>query len=144
MTDQAPWPFPKSRPETVAEEFPSLDDLLDDLPDITPTYTVSALQEALETYKVRMIHMHVPGTRGGCTVVYRPTNPNSPGCKTLEIAVAYTHPKDSYNKKMGAEIAASRWLGGNTVVIPARGKSVHETIHNLWNIFYYSIYGLKY
>jgi len=117
------WPFPTSKPDQVVYTHD---------PRTVP-------QMVAEDYGVRFVHLHLPGRPGGCTVAYAPTV-FTKNCKMLEIAVAYTHPRDNYSKKVGIQLATDRWLSGNTVVMPLRGKNVHETTNNLWNTFYYSVY----
>lgn len=118
------WPFPTSpKPEMK----------------INPTRQ-SSTQERAQALGVRFIHMHRVGHKGGCTVAYRPTTDNK-NCRVLEIAVAYTHPNDAYCKKEGIAIVSQRWLDGEVVMMPLRGKSVHETTSNLWHTFFYTVYG---
>lgn len=120
-----PWPFPTSpKPEMQ----------------LKPTHYTTPQQRAHDL-GVRFVHMHRESLPGGCTVAYRPTS-DTKNCKVLEIAVAYTHPNDTYCKKAGIAIAAQRWLDGEVVMMPLRGKTVHETTHKLWMTFYYVPYGL--
>lgn len=123
------WPFPKSMPDKVPQNFPQL------------PVSRNIADSIAEDFGVRFIHLYRPGRRGGCTLAYAPTV-NTKNCKTLEIAVAYVHPKDNYCKKTGVRLAAERWLEGATVIMPLRGKNVHETNHNLWHTFYFSVYSL--
>lgn len=122
-----PWPFPTHpKPEMRLNQVPRV---------------TTSPQERAQGLGVRFIHMHRESLPGGCTVAYRPTS-DTKNCKVLEIAVAYTHPNDTYCKKTGIAIAAQRWLDGEVVQMPLRGKTIHETTHKLWMTFYYIPYGL--
>lgn len=66
------------------------------------------------------------------TVAYRPVSERG---RMLEIALAYTHPKDQYCKRTGARLAAERFMDGKTVVMPLRGGSPEITYHNLASLF---------
>lgn len=67
------------------------------------------------------------------TVAYRPITENG---KMLEIAVAYTHPRDQYCKRTGARLAAERFLEGKTVVMPIRDKNPYKTYYKLATLFH--------
>ena len=53
----------------------------------------------------------------------------------LDLAVAYVHPKDQFNKKIGAMTAASRFLSGNYVTMPLRDKDNYVTYNNIVDAF---------
>lgn len=123
------WPFPTSKPDKVPDNFPLL------------KVKSTLIDRMIEDFGIRFIHLHVHGRKGGCTVAYAPTV-NTKNCKMLEIAVAYVHPNDTFCKKIGIEIAAERWADGSTIVMPLRGKNVHQTNYNLWHTFYHTVYGI--
>jgi hypothetical protein len=124
MTNES-WPFPVSKPDPKPE-------LIDIIGDYSTTEDATAVG-------VRFAHLFEPGRKGGCTVAYRPVS-FAKNSKMLEIALAYTHPRDQYVRKTGAELAAQRWLDGQTVTMPLRGRDNHETQYNLWRAFYNSVY----
>ena len=107
------WPFPKGAVTEISEP--------------NEPVTLTATKE-----RIKFVHFDYGDTV--CTVAYRPCNFKK-GLKMLEIAVAYKHPKDQYNKKIGARTAAQRFLDGRTVCMPLRGKSNEETYWNLYHAF---------
>jgi hypothetical protein len=86
--------------------------------------------------------MHLRGWKTSCTVAYRPLQ-NDPHSQVLEIAVTYKHSKDQYNRKVGSTIAAKRFLEGNTITMPIRGKTNHETLLNIRQVFLESVEDIK-
>lgn len=107
------WPFPTgSSFEEISKPEP---------------VTLTATKEG-----IKFIHFDEKGV--ACTVAYRPCNPTK-GLKMLEVAVSYKHPKDQYNRKIGAQTAAQRFLDGHTVCVPLRGKSNEKTYWNLYHAF---------
>ena len=124
------WPFPTSKPVEVVEAFPNHESHM-----VRDT-------ELATMHGVRFSHLFEPNVKGGCTVAYKPLS-DYRGSRMLECAVAYTHPKDTYCRKVGAELAAGRWLDGKTIVVPLRGKTNHETQYNIWRMFYESVFPQK-
>lgn len=87
--------------------------------------------------------MHLQGDNVSCTVAYRPLSKNS-NSHVLELAVTYKHKNDQYNRKLGAELAAQRFLNGNTIIMPIRGRDSVETMRNISSIFLYSVEDMRY
>lgn len=82
--------------------------------------------------------LHLQGKEVSCTVAYRPVV-KYPKSKMLEISVAYKHPKDQFNKKIGCNLAAERFLNKETITLPIRGKNNAETLQNIAEIFLDSV-----
>ena len=97
------------------------------------TQPLNIVQEA-EKAGVRFIHCHAQGVKGGVTIAYRHTSPDYNG-KMVEVAVAYCSPEDKFVKKVGAALAANRFMCGQTITVPAGRRSVHTTIENLRFMF---------
>ncbi len=76
--------------------------------------------------------IHVQYLQRRCTIAYRPVKHNG---TMLDLAVAYVHPKDQFNKKIGAMTAASRFLSGNYVTMPLRDKDNYVTYNNIVDAF---------
>ena len=126
------WPFPTSKPDDNGTRL-NLDSL---------TVTIKTATQEANDLGVRFAHLFVAGKKGGCTVAYAPTS-DYRGSKMLDIAVAYTHPNDQYTRKVGAELAAERWLAGQAIQMPLRGRDNHQTQYNLWRAFYEPVYNTR-
>jgi hypothetical protein len=130
------WPFPTVMTEkvmdtinTIKDEwvFPKSKSFIQEIAEATEPVTLTATKE-----RIKFIHFNEDDVV--CTVAYRPCN-FTKGLKMLEVAVSYKHPKDQYNKKIGARNAAQRFLEGRTVCVPLRGKTNDETYWNLYHAF---------
>lgn len=109
------WPFPMSNPDGDAGE------------------PLSATQRAAK-FGVRFAHLTDEYGSHVCTVAYRPTTSNK-NCRMMEVSVAYKHPKDTYVRKAGAELAAQRMLNGESVVMPLKAREHWVTMSNLQRTF---------
>jgi hypothetical protein len=139
------WPFPTTMSEvinkiddTITTGKDILSSLKDDWPfptrakvtgiaEPTQPITLTATQEGIK-------FVHFDEGDVVCTVAYRPCNPKK-GLKMLEVAVSYKHPKDQFNRKIGARTAAERFLDGRTICVPLRGKTNFNTYWNLYHAF---------
>lgn len=117
------WPFPMFKP---TEEYSKL----------TPRTSTT------EANSIGVRFMHLQGDTVSCTVAYRPLVKHK-NSTMLEVAVAYKHKKDQYCRKIGAELAADRFLEGNTITMPIRGSNNTETMRNIAKIFLYDVQQLN-
>lgn len=104
--EDASWPWPTGYPESKS---------------ITQTATEQGIK-----------FIHVQHLERRCTIAYRPVKHNG---NMLDIAVAYVHPKDQFNKKIGAMTAASRFMSGRYVTMPLRNKDNYVTYNNIVDAF---------
>lgn len=84
--------------------------------------------EAIADAGVKIIHFSY-GKEGGMTVAYRQNGRKS---RTIEIATAVTHPKDTFTKKIGTRLAVERFEAGETVFIPNFEGNAFQTIQYMF------------
>lgn len=137
MKPMSDWPFPHS--SQVSNILNKIQEATDNLLTKKDTQLVKIAEPneppTLIATKERVKFVHFDNNNGTvCTVAYRPCN-FTPGLKMLEVAVSYKHPKDQYSRKIGARVAAERFLNGRTVCMPLRGKNNDETYWNLYHAF---------
>lgn len=76
---------------------------------------------------------------GGVCIAWRKSQPNFRRGKMVEVALAYCHPGEAYNRKQGVKIAVDRFLAGNTVVVPCGDSNSSNTEYNLIKMFWESV-----
>jgi len=106
-----------------------------------PTQQTTTITEQANRAGIRF--MHLQGLTAACTVAYRPLSKNS-NSHVLELAVTYKHKNDQYNRKTGAELAAQRFLNGNTIIMPIRGRDSKETMANITRVFLFTVEDIRY
>lgn len=75
--------------------------------------------------------------RGGVTIAYRKAS-GWKNTKMVEVSLAYCSSKDSFSRKIGAQLAVERFVAGNTVMVPVRHKIDETIVGNLLDMFYYN------
>jgi hypothetical protein len=104
----------------------------------TPMYTNTYLDD-IEDLDLRICHgYNRHDNRGGVTIAYRKCS-NWRNTRMVEVALAYCSPKDSFNKKIGAELAVDRFVNGNTVMVPVRYGHDDTIVGNLLCMFYHDV-----
>ena len=115
-TPQQAWPFPV---------------------DPKPMQT-NTIQDDMKDHDIRICHGYDPqNNRGGVTIAYRKCS-NWKNTKMVEVSLAYCSSKDSFNKKIGTQLAVDRFLVGNTVMVPVRFGHDDTIVGNLLQMFWYS------
>ena len=116
---QLAWPFPT--PITKRER---------------PMIDAQTIQGMMIDHNIRICHGYNPyDNRGGVTIAYRKCSTWS-NTRMVEVSLAYCSPKDSFNKKIGVELAVTRFLDGYTVMVPARHGHDNTIVGNLLAMFY--------
>lgn len=114
------WPFPVGNFETEYEAA------------FIPSSTAVATENG-----IKFAHFNSTNGKGvGCTVAYRHILYPEKG-KLVELAVSYKNPKDQPNKKIGNQLAAERFLAGNTIVMPIGTKDYSDFMYTLANVFFW-------
>ena len=102
-----------------------------------PMKTHSYLDDMMD-HDIRICHGYNPSdNRGGVTIAYRKCS-DWRNTKMVEVSVAYCSSKDSFNKKIGVELAVDRFMNGNTIMVPARDKTDDSIVGNLLNMFWWN------
>ena len=115
-TPQQAWPFPV---------------------DPKPMQT-NTIQDDMNDHDIRICHGYDPqNNRGGVTIAYRKCSIWK-NTKMVEVSLAYCSSKDSFNKKIGTQLAVDRFLVGNTVMVPVRFGHDDTIVGNLLQMFWYS------
>jgi hypothetical protein len=125
MKEAASWPFPT---------FPVKVDLFPFIP-ATKAHKadlatkVKPLGEVAKDCGINILHVfdRLQPLAGGVTIAYKKASEDR-SCRMVEVSVAYCVPGDSYNKKIGIDLAVQRFLDGSTVTVPARVNKDDETI----------------
>lgn len=79
-----------------------------------------------EKLPIKIVHsLPTPDSRG-FTVAWRKTS-EFKNSTMVDVAVAYCAPGDTFNKKVGAELARRNLLQGKYVTIPARNPKLGDT-----------------
>lgn len=113
-TPQQAWPFP-----------------------VNPT-PVNTVQDDMKDHDIRICHGYDPeDNRGGVTIAYRKCS-GWRNTKMVEVSLAYCSNKDSFNKKIGVQLAVDRFMNGNTVMVPVRIRHDDTIVGNLLNMFWYN------
>jgi hypothetical protein len=100
------------------------------------THTV---QDDMSDFGIRICHgYNRRDNRGGVTIAYRKCS-EWRNTRMVEVALAYCSPKDSFNKKIGAELAVDRFINGNTVMVPVRYGHDDTIVGNLLVMFYHDV-----
>lgn len=100
-----------------------------------PIKTMTYLND-MEDYDIRICHGYNPeDNRGGVTIAYRKCS-DWRNTKMVEVSVAYCSSKDSFNKKIGVQLAVDRFMNGNTIMVPVRDKTDDSIVGNLLNVFW--------
>jgi len=116
------WPFPT--PITKRER---------------PMIDVQTIQDMMIDHDIRICHgYNRHDNRGGVTVAYRKCS-NWRNTRMVEVSLAYCSPKDSFNKKIGVELAVARFLDGYTVMVPVRHGHDDTIVGNLLAMFYHDV-----
>ncbi len=144
---QAPWPFPKSKPEQVlGKQAFTLDDA-----EFSPAVmtsnkkpqSVRTLTEELRLQGVMFCHVIDHGNEKfhGMTIAYRKCS-EWKNAMMVEVAVVYCSQHDNFSKKRGCALAAERFNDGRTILVPARTHHSDDTIpENLKEMFWYTTLG---
>lgn len=119
----AAWPFPLFREPSITE----------------------TIEDTLQTHEINLAHIFDPHrNKGGVTIAWRVCE-DKKNSKMVEVAVAYCHPQDHYNRKAGAALAVDRFLAGCTVVVPARTTKDRRTVvANLRRMFWTTLQPLRF
>ena len=115
-TPEQAWPFPVN--PTPIKKMTYLDDMLD--------------------HDIRICHGYDPqDNRGGVTIAYRKCS-DWRNTKMVEVSLAYCSSKDSFNKKVGVQLAVDRFMNGNTVMVPVRDRTDDSIVGNLLHMFWWN------
>jgi len=99
----------------------------------------NTVQDDMSDFDIRICHgYNRHDNRGGVTIAYRKCS-NWRNTRMVEVALAYCSPKDSFNKKIGVELAVERFVNGNTVMVPVRQGHDDTIVGNLLAMFYHDI-----
>lgn len=102
-----------------------------------PIKTMTYLDDMMD-HDIRICHGYNPeDNRGGVTVAYRKCS-DWRNTKMVEVSVAYCSSKDSFNKKIGVQLAVERFMNGNTIMVPARDKTDDTIVGNLLQMFWWN------
>lgn len=113
-TPQQAWPFPTNP---------------------TPVYTNTYLDD-MKDLDIRVCHGYdTQNNRGGVTIAYRKCS-NWKNTKMVEVSLAYCSSKDSFNKKIGTQLAVDRFVNRNTVQVPVRFGHDSTIVGNLLQMFW--------
>lgn len=97
------------------------------------------VHDDMEALNIRVCHgYNRRDNRGGVTIAYRKCS-NWRNTRMVEVALAYCSPKDSFNKKIGVQLAVDRFINGNTVMVPVRHGHDDTIVGNLLCMFYHDI-----
>lgn len=112
-TPEQAWPFPVN--PIPIKKMTYLDDMAD--------------------HDIRICHGYDPeDNRGGVTIAYRKCS-GWRNTKMVEVSVAYCSNKDSFNKKIGVQLAVDRFMNGNTIMVPVRIRHDDTIVGNLLQMF---------
>ena len=115
-TPESSWPFPLN--PTPIKTMTYLDDMMD--------------------HDIRICHGYDPqDNRGGVTIAYRKCS-DWRNTKMVEVSVAYCSSKDSFNKKIGCQLAVDRFMNGNTIMVPVRDRTDDSIVGNLLHMFWWN------
>lgn len=109
LNDDSPWPWPVGYPDKEK---------------------ASSLAETAREQGIRFIHFQ--NEQHPCTVAYKQVQKRG---NLADVAVAYLHPKDQFNKKIGVALAADRLLNGHSVRLPILSKDKFTTHLNFSRAF---------
>ena len=130
------WPFPVMTTSTTVYKTP-----------VDPKFVrgsmfeVNTVQDDMRDFNIKICHGYDPRhNRGGVTIAYRKTS-EWKNTRMVEVALAYCSPQDSFNKKIGAELAVNRFLNENTVLVPVRNGHDDTIVGNLLAMFYHDVIG---
>lgn len=106
--------------------------------------TVTVKMEKVTDYKehgIKITHVFTEwdNREGGVCIAWRKTQPHFRQGKMVEVALAYCHPGEAYNRKQGVKIAVDRFLAGNTVTVPCGGPNNSLTEQKLIQMFWWSV-----
>jgi hypothetical protein len=108
----------------------------------TPTHDMiqyNTVHDDMEALDIRICHgYNRHDNRGGVTIAYRKCS-NWRNTRMVEVSLAYCSPKDSFNKKIGVQLAVDRFVNGNTVMVPVRYGHDDTIVGNLLAMFYHDI-----
>ncbi len=103
-------------------------------------FEVNTVQDDMRDFNIKICHGYDPRhNRGGVTIAYRKTS-EWKNTRMVEVALAYCSPQDSFNKKIGAQLAVNRFLNENTVLVPVRNGHDDTIVGNLLYMFYDKIF----
>lgn len=103
----------------------------------TPIKTMTYLDDMLD-HDIRICHGYDPqDNRGGVTIAYRKCS-DWRNTKMVEVSVAYCSSKDSFNKKIGCQLAVDRFMNGNTIMVPVRDRTDDSIVGNLLHMFWWN------
>lgn len=102
-----------------------------------PVKTMNYLDDMAD-HNIRVCHGYDPhDNRGGVTIAYRKCG-GWRNTKMVEVSLAYCSSKDSFNKKVGVQLAVDRFMNGNTVVVPVRDRHDDTIVGNLLHMFWWN------
>lgn len=102
-------------------------------------FKITTVQDDMRHFNIKICHGYDSHhNRGGVTIAYRKTS-GWKNTRMVEVALAYCSPHDSFNKKIGTELAVDRFLNQNTVLVPVRLGSDNTIVGNLLSMFYYDV-----
>ena len=117
--------------------FPTLKDTWPFPVNPTPIKTMTYLDDMMD-HDIRICHGYDPqDNRGGVTIAYRKCS-DWRNTKMVEVSVAYCSSKDSFNKKIGCQLAVDRFMNGNTIMVPVRDRTDDSIVGNLLHTFWWN------
>jgi hypothetical protein len=117
--------------------FPNVQDVWPFPVNPVPIKTMTYLDDMLD-HDIRICHGYNPeNNRGGVTIAYRKCS-DWRNTKMVEVSVAYCSSKDSFNKKIGVQLAVDRFMNGNTIMVPVRIRHDDTIVGNLLQMFWWN------
>lgn len=123
------WPFPKNK-----DVFPNFDE---EWFSGSLKSSHETVKEIIEENHIRVVHLFDKyHPYGGRTIAYRPVkydNTGYPTGKYAYVAVAYCHPSERYDRKLGQMLAVEMLMEGQCILMPIYIK--REPVRALREIF---------
>jgi hypothetical protein len=69
----------------------------------------------IATHKLRFLHVQRDMSRTPMTIAYQKSKRGKANDCIIKVAVAYLHPNDCYNKRIGRRVAASKFDSGHYI-----------------------------
>ena len=111
MTEES-WPFPMSTPQ--------------------PKTPRELLLSDAKRNGVNVVHVFNPvHPYGGLTIAFRKVKPNQRSTNMVDIAVATCSYADTFNRKIGTEIALTKWFNCETIQLPLSDGLPNEDLNGL-------------
>lgn len=138
-TSSNSWPFVPTGWKTVNEKQEAVWPFPDETEDTITVKMEKVTDHQSHGIKITHVFEEWNNRSGGVCIAWRKSQPNFRRGKMVEVALAYCHPGEAYNRKQGVKIAVDRFLAGNTVVVPCGDSNSSNTEYNLIKMFWESV-----